>query len=138
MLHTATHSYIKLHRATKTMSSNIRITRVCQHCGNEFTAKTTVTKFCSDYRSKRNYKKRKREGKIADSNAEPLTRQAEPITAHQAEVRAKEFLSVKDACVLVGISRWTLARAIKDGRLNAVHFGKRVVLKRGDVDRLFS
>src|SRR5690554_6590748 len=28
------------------MSSNIRITRVCQFCGNSFTAKTTVTKFC--------------------------------------------------------------------------------------------
>jgi excisionase family DNA binding protein len=120
------------------MSSNIRITRICLHCGNEFTAKTTVTKFCGDYCSKRNYKKRKREGKIADSNTETVARQTEPITARQAEVRAKEFLSVKDACVLVGVSRWTLARAIKDGQLNAVRFGRRVVLKRGDVDRLFS
>ena len=30
------------------MSSNIRISKVCQHCNRVFTAKTTVTKFCSD------------------------------------------------------------------------------------------
>ena len=46
------------------MSSNIRISKICQHCGQEFVAKTTVTKFCSDNCAKRNYKKRKREEKI--------------------------------------------------------------------------
>ncbi len=28
------------------MSSNIKLQRICQHCGNEFTAKTTVTQYC--------------------------------------------------------------------------------------------
>lgn len=41
------------------MSSNIRLQKTCQHCGNRFTAKTTVTKFCSDTCAKWAYKQRK-------------------------------------------------------------------------------
>ncbi|MFA6334291.1 MAG: CHC2 zinc finger domain-containing protein [Bacteroidales bacterium] len=30
------------------MGSNIRVQRICQYCGKEFTARTTVTKYCGD------------------------------------------------------------------------------------------
>ena len=40
------------------MSSNIAIQRICQHCGKEFTARTTVTQYCSDDCAKRAYKAR--------------------------------------------------------------------------------
>ena len=46
------------------MSSNIRVPKICQHCGTEFIAKTTVTKFCTDNCAKRAYKVRKRNEKI--------------------------------------------------------------------------
>jgi hypothetical protein len=46
------------------MSSNIRIPKICQHCGNEFVPKTTVTKYCGDDCAKRAYKKRKRDEKV--------------------------------------------------------------------------
>ncbi|PJJ76468.1 hypothetical protein BXY57_2088 [Thermoflavifilum aggregans] len=46
------------------MSSNIRLQKTCQYCGNRFTAKTTVTQFCSDTCVKRAYKPRKRNEKI--------------------------------------------------------------------------
>jgi hypothetical protein len=29
------------------MSSNIRINRICEYCGQEFQAKTTVIRFCT-------------------------------------------------------------------------------------------
>lgn len=50
------------------MSSNISITRICQHCGNEFTAKTTVTKFCGDQCAKRDYKLRRKTAKQQKTN----------------------------------------------------------------------
>ncbi|WP_431218056.1 hypothetical protein ACQ86N_02235 [Puia sp. P3] len=50
------------------MSSNIRLKRVCEHCGKVFTAKTTVTKFCSDECAKKNYKLRQKATAIAESN----------------------------------------------------------------------
>lgn len=46
------------------MSSNIRVAKICQHCGNEFAAKTTVTNFVVTYGAKRAYKKRQREKKV--------------------------------------------------------------------------
>jgi len=50
------------------MSSNIRINRICQQCGSEFEAKTTVTQFCSDRCAKHNYKARKRVEKVKASH----------------------------------------------------------------------
>ena len=50
------------------MSSNIRVQRICQFCGKEFTARTTVTKYCSDVCAKRAYKARKRTEKVEISN----------------------------------------------------------------------
>ena len=38
------------------MSSNIRITRACQYCGDSLTAKTIVTKFYGDNCAKKAYK----------------------------------------------------------------------------------
>lgn len=116
------------------MSSNIEILRLCQSCNSNFTARTTVTKYCGHRCASRAYKARKREEKIEASNTE---------TAHirpklTSELQAKEYLSIVDASCLLGISRWTLTRAIKDGRLSAVRFGRRIVIKRTEIDRMFS
>lgn len=116
------------------MSSNIEIIRICQFCNNKFTARTTVTKYCSHRCASRSYKARQRGNDIAKSNQET----AEIISAPIIELQAKDFLSVSDASELLGVSRWTLSRAINDGRLNAVRFGKRIVIRRTEIDRLFS
>lgn len=116
------------------MSSNIRVQRVCQQCGDEFTAKTTVTKFCGDICAKRAYKQRKRDEKITESNVETAKVIALPIL----EVQSKEFLSIADACLLLGISRQTIWRAMKAGRIEPLKLRGRRVLRRGDIDRLFS
>ena len=54
------------------MSSNIRIDKICQHCGEEFVAKTTVTKYCGDVCAKRAYKARKRKEKIQAAKAQTI------------------------------------------------------------------
>jgi hypothetical protein len=51
------------------MSSNIKITRICQHCGHEFVAKTTVTKYCDKTCAKRAYKARIKKQKVAESES---------------------------------------------------------------------
>ncbi|MBV8388972.1 MAG: hypothetical protein JO080_04140 [Mucilaginibacter sp.] len=37
------------------MSSNFTVNRICEHCGNTFVAKTTVTRFCSKICNNRNH-----------------------------------------------------------------------------------
>jgi excisionase family DNA binding protein len=80
------------------------------------------------------YKARTRDTKIKISNKEMTQTVSIPIT----KIQAKDFLSIDDACKLLGVSRWTLSRAIKDKRLKAVYLGKRIVIKRTEIDRLFS
>jgi excisionase family DNA binding protein len=51
---------------------------------------------------------------------------------------SKEFLSKDEACLLVGISRCTLQRMIKKGTIAAGKFGSRIIVRRADLDKLFS
>ncbi|HEU4472123.1 MAG TPA: helix-turn-helix domain-containing protein [Flavisolibacter sp.] len=117
------------------MSSNIRITRVCQFCGKEFEARTTVTKTCSDYCAKRLYKQRQKAVKIESSNAETLAIRQRPID----ELKAKEFLTVKDAAKLLNCSTRTAYHLIAKGSLKAVNISQRkTLIKRSDIDELFA
>lgn len=115
------------------MSSNIRVQRICQYCNSEFTAKTTVTKYCSDTCAKRAYKARKKGEKIVASNRETTKVMVQPIEV----LKAKEFLTITEACELLSISRWTIWRAIKRNELNAGKIGRRTLIKRNDLDKLF-
>ena len=108
------------------MSSNIKVKRICQHCSKEFTARTTVTKYCSDKCSKAAYKARKRAKKVNQSNAETTRIKNQPIE----QLKAKEFLSINEVCQLVGISRRTVYRLIEQGDLKKIKVGSRTLIKR--------
>jgi len=117
------------------MSSNIKIQRICQLCGNEFTARTTVTQYCSDACSKRAYKARQRAGKIEQSNKETQKIKSQPIE----ELRAREFLTVTQVSKLIGCSRQNIYQLIKAGKLRATNILlKKTIIKRSDLDKLFS
>lgn len=115
------------------MSSNIQIQRICQHCGEEFTARTTVTKYCGDNCAKRAYKVRMREEKITISNVETQAKKAKPMN----ELKEKEFLSVNETSVLLGISRRTIYRMIQRKEFKIGKAGMRTIIKRSEIDRLF-
>ena len=72
------------------MSSNIKINRLCQNCGDEFVAKTTTTLYCSRRCNNVAYKAKIRGAKIEQSNIETLQTKNKPIT----ELKSKDFLSI--------------------------------------------
>lgn len=116
------------------MSSNIKIQRICQHCGNEFTARTTVTQYCSDTCRKRAYKARLKAAKIESSNKETQRIKSQPIE----ELKAKEFLSVTQVSKLIGCSRQNVYNLINTGKLKATNILlKKTIVKRSDLDKLF-
>jgi len=115
------------------MSSNIQVQRICQFCGSEFTAKKTVTKTCSDQCAKRLYKQKLKENKISESNKEASAILTKPLDM----LKAKEFLTISEACILLSVSRWTIWRAIKRDEINAGKIGRRTLIRRSDVDKLF-
>jgi excisionase family DNA binding protein len=114
------------------MSSNIKVQRICQHCGKEFIARTTVTQYCSDTCSKRAYKARLKVSKIDASNNQTQRIKNQPIE----ELKAKAFLSISDTCKLIGISRRTVYRMIERGELITGKAGKRTIIRRTDLEQL--
>lgn len=123
------------------MSSNIQIPKTCEYCGKAFIAKTTVTKCCSDNCSKRAYKARKRQDKIQSTIERELQKNKSNPSENNAptlSLNSKDFLSITDASQLIGVSRWTIQRMIKRGELKAVQFGRKHIIKRSQIENLFS
>lgn len=114
------------------MSSNIQVQRICKHCGNEFTARTTTTIYCSHRCNSSAYKANQRAGKVEQSNKETQRIKTQPIE----QLKAKAFLSIADTCKLIGISRRTVYRIIERGELITGKAGKRTIIRRSDLEQL--
>lgn len=121
------------------MSSKIQIKRICEYCGNEFTAQTTVTRFCSHKCNSRAYKLKVKELKVGKSNEE--TNQQKILSASDVQlevIKQKDFLSIKEAYSLLGISERTFYRLMKEGTIQATKLGGRTIIKRSVIDNLFA
>lgn len=114
------------------MSSNIKVNRLCEFCGKGFEAKTTVTRYCSHRCNSRAYKALAKGKKIEGSNLQTLTKLTQPIEA----VKAKEYLSVAESCKLIGISRMTLHRLIKANKIKSGSIGRRVIIRKSEIEKL--
>lgn len=121
------------------MSSTIEIQKICELCGKEFTAKTTVTRFCGHTCAAQAYKLRMKETKVSQAIRE--TNQQKILSLSELNIEAikqKDFLSIKEAHTLLGLSERTFFRLMKDGTIQAARLGKRTIIKRSDIDKLFS
>lgn len=114
------------------MSSNIKVQRICQYCGNDFTARTTTTMYCSHRCNSSAYKTKLRSNKVELSNKETKLIKTQTIE----QLKAKAFLSIADTCILIGISRRTVYRMIERGELITGKAGKRTIIRRSDLERL--
>ena len=116
------------------MSTNISVKRVCEYCKETFDAQTTTTRYCSKTCNSRGYKLIAKQKKIAESNlvtSQTMNKIKEPI-------KEKDFLSVKEASLLLNISTKTLYRLIDRNDLNAFKFSERnTLIRRKDIDYYF-
>jgi excisionase family DNA binding protein len=115
------------------MSSNINIEKICCFCGKTFTAKTTTTKCCSDNCSKRLYKKKKRDEKINIALDETKSIR----NKEQNNLNEKEFLSISEVSSLFNVSRITIWRLCKYGKLKSVKIGRSKFISKKHIDILF-
>ncbi len=116
------------------MSSNIKVQRICKHCGTEFTARTTVTKYCSHRCRSAANKALKRAEKVQKSNTETKQIKTKPIE----ELKAKEFLTVRDIAALLNCSVRSVYYNIESGTIKATNLGQRITrVKRSEIDKLF-
>lgn len=116
------------------MSSNIQVQRICEHCGKEFTARTTTTRYCSHRCNSAHYKQKIRAGKVQKSNTETHQIRIKPYE----ELKAKEFLTVTEVSKLINCSRQNVYKLINTGRLKATNILERKTLvRRSDLDSIF-
>ncbi|WP_156307980.1 helix-turn-helix domain-containing protein [Sphingobacterium endophyticum] len=117
------------------MSSNIEITRLCDHCGVPFIAKTTVTRFCSKGCNSRFYKQEQKQKKLNASNQQTMNKMN--IPSYTTEPASNNFYSIAETCNMLGLSRTTIWRLIKNNRLKVTKIGSRVIITQQEIDRLF-
>ena len=117
------------------MSSNIKVSRICQNCNTEFVASTTVTKYCGPVCSKRAYKTRQRKKNLKSSYEETLKLKLQPYEV----LAVKDYLTVREAASLMNISTRTAYRLIKEGNLVAVNLSDRLIrIKRASINKLLT
>jgi excisionase family DNA binding protein len=78
---------------------------------------------------------RLRDGKIQASDTETLKISSKPLD----NIKAKEFLTVRDVAILLNSSRQTVYTLISSGSIKAVNIAQRkTMIKRSEIDKLFN
>jgi excisionase family DNA binding protein len=124
------------------MSTNIQVEKICQYCKKKFVAQKLSTKYCSHKCNSRDYKIRKKYEKLTgalDEQKDSAKTLPTPLGTYLNTLHEKQFLTVADVVKLLGISKATIYRLIKDGDLKAVRFSERTTrIKRSEIDKLFN
>lgn len=118
------------------MSSNIRIESTCDFCGEKFIAKTLRTRYCSHICNSRDYKKKLKDKKL---RGEVKNRKVSKNSKDLEALKNKEYLSARDAAVIVGCSTKTIYRLVNDGTIKGVNLSKRLTrINKKSLDRIIS
>lgn len=103
--------------------------KICQHCGKEFIALTSVTNYCSQRCASLGNKHRKRDEYLITTSIEVRERR-------RLSLLDKNFLTISDAARLMQMSRNTLYKIIKLHGIELKRFTDRTVrISREDLDR---
>jgi excisionase family DNA binding protein len=110
------------------MSSNIKIVKICEYCNQEFIAKTTTTICCSDNCSKRFYKLKIKNDKIAQAELKTEIKRKPKTFITEEEIKAiqaKKNLTLVEAAILLNITPLTSRRWTLPGKMNSQKVGKK-------------
>lgn len=121
--------------------------KICIYCRKEFDAQKRTTKYCSHTCNSRAYKTNKRNELDLEINFEDfvkrqLQHQAELLNQiqialskllNQQMIDSEKYLSPDEYCKLKGISRKTLSRVIKEGKVIVKKISQRKILIKSEV-----
>ena len=120
------------------MSSNIRINRICKHCGEVFVAKTFKTQFCSHSCNSKDYKKREKIRRMEEFKEEYKSdlKNSKSQSMNMEELKSKIYLSIAEVCLLVGMSDSTIRKFVKEGKLKTIRLGKKHLILKSQIENL--
>lgn len=117
------------------MKAKNGIKKVCEYCNNQFEASKSTTRYCSHKCNSKALKDAKRKEVI--QLTEKLTKQKE-VEKLTKDISNQEYLSISDAAVLMGVSRWTIYRYVVDGKIASKRLSERITrIRRTDLEAFF-
>ena len=113
----------------------MKLPKVCEHCGKAFEAKTVITRFCSDVCNNASLRQRKKQA-LEDERKQQFLQES---VATIAEIQTRPYISIAEAVVLFGISKDTIRRLIRAGKIPAVNLGERLTrISRSHIEAMFT
>ncbi|MBF0577203.1 helix-turn-helix domain-containing protein [Dysgonomonas sp. GY617] len=115
--------------------SKLKIPKICEYCEKSFEAKTVTTRFCSPACGNKSGKDRKQQVKNTERKQTILEQSASKI----AILQTRPFLSISEATMMFGISKDTIRRLIKTGKIPAFNLGTRLTrVSRQHMEAMFT
>jgi excisionase family DNA binding protein len=116
-------------------ASKLKLPKVCEHCGKAFKAKTVTTRFCSNACNLASLRKRKKQA-LEEERKQQILHESE---AAIVEIQTRHYISIAEAVVLFGISKDTIRRLIRVGKISAVNLGERLTrISRVHIEAMFT
>jgi len=115
--------------------SQLKIPKICEHCGKPFEAKTVTTRFCSDTCNNASLRLRKKQA-LEEERKKQVLQESKDIIA---EIQTRPYISIAEAVILFGISKNTIHRLIRAGKIPAVNLGERLTrISRSHIEAMFT
>ena len=115
-------------------ASKEKILRVCEYCGKSFYALKSTTRYCSKQCNSYAYKAARRKEKI--KVAETMS-QRKASEKSMSEILVKEFLTIQEVAILLGLSKQTIYNMVYRGKLRASKITSRLsFIRKRDIDYL--
>ncbi|MEA5081448.1 MAG: helix-turn-helix domain-containing protein [Dysgonamonadaceae bacterium] len=123
------------------MAKVAEIEKVCEWCKQTFIAQKLTTRYCSHRCNSKAYKSAKREENHKTYKMFALgmkrMRQIEALSEAYERIKDKEFLSVSETAILLGVGRTTIYRYLNNNTLKAVQTPGKTFIRRSDIDAKF-
>lgn len=132
------------------MGKLTQIPKICIWCGANFTAQKEAAQYCSHKCNQRAYKNNLRRKKQNKKNEEakeipkpPIiqkiknAQESNPFINKLTIIKEKEFLSVLEVSILMGVTRNTINKYCVSGKLKCLKMNRKIFIRRKDLDSLF-
>lgn len=115
-------------------ASKERILKICEYCGKSFYASKSTTRYCSKQCNSYAYKAAKREEKVKMAETMSHRKASEKS---MSEILMKEYLTIQEVAILLGLSRQTIYNMVYSGKLRASKITSRLsLIRKRDIDYL--
>lgn len=115
-------------------ASKERILKICEYCGKSFYASKSTTRYCSKQCNSYAYKAAKREEKVKMAETMSHRKASEKS---MSEILVKEYLTIQEVAILLGLSRQTIYNMVYSGKLRASKITSRLsLIRKRDIDYL--